>query len=165
VKRHVYDPTQNPRFFRVPNPENLSRVGLGRPVPNTASGYSQPEFRSSCMPSPALYRSSRDQRTGFRGYMSGIVATSSSTQLSLIGFNHVDGVPRNVVHFIEHALSEVASGLQRGLTLLARLPANISSMRSLPTHILKLSNRILDSPYQHFVSQYHLVEQAGMYRE
>src|SRR5437763_16773865 len=59
----------------------------------------------------------------------------------------VDGVPRNFVHRLEYILSEAVSGLERSSTSSTHLLANVSSIRSLYTHLLKLSDWISDSPY------------------
>jgi hypothetical protein len=77
----------------------------------------------------------------------------------------VDGVPRNFVHRLEYILSEAESGLERSSTSSTHLPANVSSIRSLHTHLLKLSDWISDSPYRDFVVHYYLIEQVGVHRE
>jgi hypothetical protein len=77
----------------------------------------------------------------------------------------MDGVPRNFVHRIGYILSEAESGLERSSTSSTRLPAKVSSIRSLHTHLLKLSDWISDSPYRDIVVHYYLVEQVGVHRE
>jgi hypothetical protein len=77
----------------------------------------------------------------------------------------VDGVPRNFVHRLKYILSEAVSGLKGSSTSSTRLPANVSSIRSLQTHLLKRSDWISDSPYRDFVVHYYLVEQVGVHRK